>query len=1762
MPENKKQVTIEFISTGLKEIQSQLEKAIPFLTKKTSKDAFSTLANQIQTLFKTISGSSEWSTEGVKLLGKEFSSVITKFSNLKVELYKFTSEDLSLKIEELNGKLALIEKETGAKERELRNRQKNVWQNDEGTTVTSKKFSAEVFETGQYGGLSPTGLPTQKYDTFLKTIKSIEEAAKTVGYDLGANAKNTNDIVLKFEEILNKQGLTLTQAKEQLQVQSNLNSAVTEVAKGELEAQEKLKIEIEEKGKLAEKVQDEIKKTDEEFAKTGEGSGDLGKEIQNLAVAITQLSSDLKLGLNRNIGSLTDEQIKAIQAAEESAKAHDNLTPKVKEASTTFGQAAKNVFSYGTAFQFLKRIYRETIRTITELDKSLTDMAIVTDMNRKEAWALIPTLQDLAKETGFTTTEVAALTTEYLKQGKSLQDALVLSEAAAKAAKIAGISASESVKYLTAALNGFSLAADKAMEVSDKFAALAASSATDYEQLAVGLSKFASQANLAGLSIDFALGMLAKGVETTQEAPESIGTALKTVLARMRELTDYGKTLEDGMNVNRVETALEQIGVKLRDVNGSFRDMESVLTEVGSRWETLNTNQQAAVAVAMAGTRQQSRLIAIFQDFDRTLQLVQESQDSVGATNAQHVEYMESMAAAMTRLQTAWQGFITTITDSETIIDIVRGIASAIEWLSTALDKSGVSGKNAMIVMALMVIALKTKTIWTTISTIATKLATKADLESAGAEKIKIEVAEEGIKKTKLQIFWENIKTIFTKKGMIAALKAIVVNIAYAASMMLIAAGIAVVVAGVVWLIKQIVKSTESFEKHKQKVAADNYELQKTNKSMKELIDNYDELNSKAIKTDEDVNQLKNLEEQLLSLENGKYVVKNVLGEIDWEASIIALNKAIKNNSEEIITNLAGLMDEAWQKFQRGAGTKTDAMDAAVATMIANYEYLTQFNIKKQDEKSLSTYLIAEFESSAEALDEVNGKFEKFQTWFAKNDVSNKIKNYLGELEGWEKSISFGDTLQDQFKKYKEIRDGLTDPEMIAAIDKQYQTLSYILQNFSSEINNSGFFETMENLGYTVSNFNDLTTEANEAGYDFNTLLVGVGKQVSIIMEKDGVSAAEATAIAWTKLAMVINDATFQAELFNLAMGNGTLNTAQSIDSINSSIKNIAETRDKYLKGELSDEEFYNFVNDHPDLFADQNFVNAFNQGQDLTRFLVEELISKEDEYRAQLNVWQGKLSKARTQADKDAAIMEINRLKMLLAYDGIYKNLTSSQIRYNSILAQYNKLTELGIEDNKLKAQSIELLTQVTAQTMQENAQKIEDLNNTYSDVAGVFKVVNGVVIVDNWDLYNELLENGNEYLDSYQTQLQEYTDATLTAFNQWKKIWIEDKQKEIDKSIDTYKKYFENLDRIEQKDARKKDRDSIVKQIQRLEGATDEKSRQKALELKKELISLDEEAANDERKEARDALIESLETSKKELTSYWNDVATNIVSAMANGGREAAKNYLYGLKAAGQLTDQQYKSAINSLNQGNVINERDNNTGTTTSLTNPYKWWQFFKYNEWERENNSYHNIAGSAWRVDQENDFREEKEEELAIEMEEIRTKFEPKINYINMMLSNGGYDSNVTREELYSWLNDNRNLWEEKFPYIPFDDWEEPMLNDGIIKIVNYEDNIDDIFKGFRKGGLVDYTGPALVHGTSTNPEAFLNADQTALFANLRDVLSSMAVGSGTSAPITIENITIQTTQLNNNQDFKSAGNALAEAFSSAINRRGLNLNTKR
>ena len=371
--------------------------------------------------------------------------------------------------------------------------------------------------------------------------------------------------------------------------------------------------------------------------------------------------------------------------------AFENATTEVdskaiEKQTSSLGKAFKQFTLYAIAVRNAKRALNEAKKTIIDLDKYLTEQAMVTGRTRQQTYALLKEYQNLAKELGTTTKEVAEVATQYMRQGKTAADAITLTRAAVSAAKVAGISASESVTYLTTALNGFQLSANDAMLVSDKFAAIAAQSASSYEELAIALSKVASQANLAGMSIDYTTALLAKGLETTREAPETIGTALKTVIARMREMGDYGETLEGDTDINNVETQLAYVNIELKNQNGELRSTEEVLDQLGKKWDTLTVNQQAAVAKALAGTRQQSRLIAMMQDYERVTELQEISQRSTGATIAQMETYLQGMDAALNKLNNAWEQIVTNLTNSDAIINIINIATNFLNQLAAFLS--------------------------------------------------------------------------------------------------------------------------------------------------------------------------------------------------------------------------------------------------------------------------------------------------------------------------------------------------------------------------------------------------------------------------------------------------------------------------------------------------------------------------------------------------------------------------------------------------------------------------------------------------------------------------------------------------------------------------------------------------------------------------------------------------------------------------------------------------------------------------------------------------------------------------------------------------------------------------------------------------------------------------------------------------------------------------------------------------------------------
>ena len=157
-----------------------------------------------------------------------------------------------------------------------------------------------------------------------------------------------------------------------------------------------------------------------------------------------------------------------------------------------------------------------------DLDKAFTDIQMVTMDSKEQIYDLSLEYNNLAKEMGATTQEVAEGATEWLRQGKTAEETTKLLKASMTLSKVGAIESSQATELLTSALNGYKVATEDAMSVVDKISAIDLAAATSSEELATALSRTANSAADAEVSLDKLLGMIGTVSSVTRKSASTI----------------------------------------------------------------------------------------------------------------------------------------------------------------------------------------------------------------------------------------------------------------------------------------------------------------------------------------------------------------------------------------------------------------------------------------------------------------------------------------------------------------------------------------------------------------------------------------------------------------------------------------------------------------------------------------------------------------------------------------------------------------------------------------------------------------------------------------------------------------------------------------------------------------------------------------------------------------------------------------------------------------------------------------------------------------------------------------------------------------------------------------------------------------------------------------------------------------------------------------------------------------------------------------
>ena len=459
---------------------------------------------------------------------------------------------------------------------------------------------------------------------------------------------------------------------------------------------------------------------------------ELIQELEKLGIKLPDTEHSME-GVEHALDELADkargEVVSALEGVEKAVEDIETPLKQTGQAATNFDQMADSAkhaeqdmenlknqvldfFSITNTIQIFKNAIRDAFDTVKELDAAMTETAVVTDFSVGDMWEKLPQYSAEATKLGASIKSLYEATTLYYQQGLNSEQAMGVGIETMKMARIANMDAAAATEAMTAALRGFNMEINEmsATRINDVYSELAAITAADTSQIATAMSKTASIAESANMEFETTAALLAQIIETTQEAPETAGTAMKTIIARFTEVKQLfsegmltGKDSEgEEININKIDAALKTVGISLKDFLTGAKGIDDIFLELASKWDTLDLATQRYIATTAAGSRQQSRFLAMMGNYDRTMELVNAATNSAGASQKQFGKTLDSLDAKLQKLKNAWDTFTMGLANSEIVkggVDLLTWILETVNKLTEAFD--GIGGSVAKIGLAI-----------------------------------------------------------------------------------------------------------------------------------------------------------------------------------------------------------------------------------------------------------------------------------------------------------------------------------------------------------------------------------------------------------------------------------------------------------------------------------------------------------------------------------------------------------------------------------------------------------------------------------------------------------------------------------------------------------------------------------------------------------------------------------------------------------------------------------------------------------------------------------------------------------------------------------------------------------------------------------------------------------------------------------------------------------------------------------------------------
>ena len=352
------------------------------------------------------------------------------------------------------------------------------------------------------------------------------------------------------------------------------------------------------------------------------------------ATGITSLNQQLDKTVT-SAGNSATAVGKASKAQGELSKESDKASKSVAGASKNMADGTKKAQSFGEGVALAGTRYLRFVAATAlplagiaalgaatsaalEFEQQLLKLDQVLNPTRERFDELRGVILDLSTETGVAAGEIAEAA-RILAQAGALTEGVDLRAALEDLARVpllptfAGIE--QATEGILAFSNQFGLSIDQTGEILEKLNAVSKQFAVESSDLIEAAKRGGSAFKAFGGDIDEFIAIVTVLRQTTRESASSIGTALKTISARIIRPKNIAE--------------LQAFGIATKDANGALLNSIDILRNVAAVFNTLTTAQQRQLAETLGGFRQIGKVVAALGDnfelFDKALNVSRNS---------------------------------------------------------------------------------------------------------------------------------------------------------------------------------------------------------------------------------------------------------------------------------------------------------------------------------------------------------------------------------------------------------------------------------------------------------------------------------------------------------------------------------------------------------------------------------------------------------------------------------------------------------------------------------------------------------------------------------------------------------------------------------------------------------------------------------------------------------------------------------------------------------------------------------------------------------------------------------------------------------------------------------------------------------------------------------------------------------------------------------------------------------------------------------